>query len=96
MLCLTVNNVVSLLELMLLYMHCFCCVRDCCVVTVRYLGFVDRVASSKHELSDFGCWSECMTQQSIVSLGLILITRKVRQYFHVQMQKASIRLRRKE
>ena len=93
-------DVVSLLELMLLYMHCFCCVRDCRVVSVCHLTFVERVASSKHKLSlslspsdDFGCWSECMTQQSIVSLWLILITRKVRQYFRVQMQKASIRLR---
>ena len=44
-------DVVSLLELMLLYMHCFCCVRDCCVVAVRHLTFVERVASSKHKLS---------------------------------------------
>ena len=44
-------DVVSLLELMLLYMHCFCCVRDCCVVSVRHLTFVERVAFSKHKLS---------------------------------------------
>ena len=46
-----VTRVVSLLELMLLYMHCFCCVRDCRVVSVCHLTFVERVASSKHKLS---------------------------------------------
>ena len=50
MFCLTVNNVVFLLELVLFYMHC-CYVHDCCVVIVRHLSFFERVASSKHKLS---------------------------------------------